>query len=344
MIDLKSLTKQELGELLAKHDEPKYRTDQVLSQIYSGCTSIDAMSTLPKSLKEKLKTSAVLSKAKIIQKLVSQIDETKKYLIELDDDNTVETVLMQYAHGNSICISTQVGCRMGCRFCASTIGGLVRNLTAGEMIGQILSVSLEERQRISNVVIMGMGEPFDNFEELKKFLLLVHEKWGLGIGYRHITVSTCGIVPKIKELQTLGLPINLAISLHASTQEERKQLMPISNRYPLEEVVQAAKEYSNHTKRRVTYEYALMKGVNDSPRHAMQLAKLLRGSLSHINVIPVNAVGNSGFKRPGKRETHHFVEELKKHHIAATVRRELGQDIDGACGQLRRRIEQDELK
>ena len=243
---------------------------------------------------------------------------------------------MKYKHGLSICISTQVGCRMGCKFCASTIDGLVRNLTPGEILAQIITVQKDAGERISNVVLMGSGEPFDNMENLEKFFELVHEEKGLNIGYRHITVSTCGIVPHIKRLSELEIPVNLAISLHQTEQSKRQEIMPIGKKYSIKELISAAKEYSKITKRRVTYEYALINGVNDNKETALELVKLLRGTLSHVNIIPVNEIVENDFKRPNIKKVREFQEILVKNNIEATIRRELGKDISGACGQLRR--------
>lgn len=334
--DLKSLTYRELEELILSIGEKKYRAEQIYPWLAKGIENIDQVPNIPKSLKASLEDISYISKAKIHKKLESKIDDTKKYLIQLEDGNIIETVFMKYQHGNSICISTQVGCKMGCKFCASTIGGLVRNLTAGEMLGQIIEVQKDQGERISNVVLMGAGEPFDNMENLIKFFELVHEEKGLGIGYRHITVSTSGIVEGIYRLADLDIPVNLAISLHQTEQEKRREIMPIANKYPLEELMKAANYYGQKTKRRVTYEYALIDGVNNDKETAEKLAKLLRGTLSHVNLIPVNSIEDSVFRRPSKNSVNEFLNNLKKAGINATVRRELGSDISGACGQLKR--------
>lgn len=335
-IDIKNLTSEEMKTLILSIDEPKYRAEQIYSFIAKGIESIDEIPNVPKKLKEKLNAIAYVSKAKIHQKLESKEDETKKYLIELDDGNIVETVLMKYKHGLSICISTQVGCRMGCKFCASTLDGLVRNLTPGEILGQIISVQKDAGERISNIVIMGSGEPFDNMENLEKFFELVHEEQGLNIGYRHITVSTCGLVPEIHRLAELGIPVNLAISLHQTNQNKRQEIMPVGKKYAINELIKAAKNYSKLTKRRVTYEYALISGVNDNYDSAMELVRLLKGSLSHVNIIPINEIKENDYKRPDMNKVREFQNILTKNNIEATVRRELGRDISGACGQLRR--------
>lgn len=334
--DIKSMSYTEVVELILELGDKKYRADQIYPWIAKGIETIEEVPNIPKSLKAQIKEKAYISKAKIYKKLESRMDETKKYLIELDDRNIVETVLMKYKHGNSICISTQVGCRMGCKFCASTIGGLVRNLTPGEILGQIITVQKDIGERISNIVLMGSGEPFDNMENVIKFLDLVHEEKGLNIGYRHITISTCGLVDGIHRLTELDLPINLAISLHQTEQTKRQEIMPIANKYSIKELLSSAKNYSQKTKRRVTYEYALIEGVNNDKKTAESLARLLKGSLSHVNLIPVNSIEENHFKRPSEESIRAFLKVLTKNGIEATVRRELGSDISGACGQLKR--------
>ncbi|MDO4711589.1 MAG: 23S rRNA (adenine(2503)-C(2))-methyltransferase RlmN [Peptostreptococcaceae bacterium] len=335
-LDIKAMSHKELTDLILELGEKRYRADQIYPFIAKGIEQIDDVPNIPKSLKSLLNEKAYLSKAKVYKKLGSKIDGTKKYLIELDDGNIIETVLMRYDHGNSICISTQVGCRMGCKFCASTIGGLARNLTAGEMLGQIITVKNDIGERISNIVLMGSGEPFDNMDQVVKFLEIVHEEKGLNIGYRHITISTCGVVPGIERLAELNLPVNLAISLHQTDQEKRQEIMPIANRYSIQELLEASKSYSQKTKRRVTYEYALIDGVNNNKSAAKDLAKLLRNSLSHVNLIPVNSIEGNSFQRPDEESVRSFLKELTKQGIEATIRRELGADISGACGQLKR--------
>lgn len=337
--DLKSMTYDEIEEFVISLGEKRYRAQQIYKFIVNGINDFSEMNNIPKSLREKLSLVSELKKVNIYKKLESKIDGTLKYLMELNDKNIVETVLMRYKHGNTICISTQVGCRMGCTFCASTIGGLVRNLTAGEMIGQIIAVQNDIGERISNIVLMGAGEPFDNFENLKRFLVLVHDEKGINIGYRNITISTCGIVPKIYELAELNIPVNLAISLHQSNQDDRKRIMPIANKYNIKELIDAAKFYSKKTKRRITYEYALIDGVNNDDKTAYNLINLLKNTpLSHVNIIPVNSVDENSFKRPSEKSIKRFLDLLSKNNIQATVRRELGSDISGACGQLRRSV------
>ncbi len=338
MKDIKSMSYQELLDLIVEIGEKKYRAEQIYPWIAKGIESIDEIPNIPKTLKAAIGERAYISKAKIYRKLESKLDSTVKYLIELDDRNIIETVLMRYKHGNSICISTQVGCRMGCKFCASTIDGLERNLTAGEMLGQIITVQKDLGERISNIVLMGAGEPLDNFDNFLKFLEIVHEEKGLNIGYRHITVSTCGLVDKINELTKLDIPINLAVSLHQTEQEKRKEIMPIANRYSVDELVAAAKNYAKVTKRRVTYEYALIDGVNNDRKTAEKLVKLLKNSLSHVNLIPVNTVEGNSFKRPSEKSVYEFQKILTQNKIEATIRRELGTDISGACVQLKRSV------
>ncbi|MGL5439955.1 MAG: 23S rRNA (adenine(2503)-C(2))-methyltransferase RlmN [Filifactoraceae bacterium] len=338
MIDLKGLTLEEVRALSVRLGEKAFRGEQIFNFLYKGIENIDDIKTFSKETKEAFKQVAYISRAKVFDKLESKLDETVKYLIELDDGNIIESVLMKYNHGYSICISSQVGCRMGCKFCASTLDGLERNLTSGELLGQILTVSIDNNIKINNVVIMGSGEPLDNMDEIKKFLLLVHEEKGLNIGYRHITLSTCGIVPKIHELAELNIPINLAVSLHQWSQEKRMEIMPISRVYNIDQLIMASKMYYKKTKRRVTYEYALISGVNDSEADANALAKLIGGIDCHVNLIPVNEVKENSLKRPSKESVRKFCKILEDNKIKGTVRRELGQDISGACGQLRRSV------
>lgn len=337
-IDLKSMKFNELEDMIISMGEKKFRAAQIYPNIFKNIKSIDDINNIPKSLKEKLSTLVYISDCRIYQKLESKIDGTKKYLLELEDKNIVEAVLMKYKHGYSICISSQVGCRMGCSFCASALDGLVRNLTAGEMISQIIAVQADIGERISNVVIMGSGEPFDNYDNLIGFLEVVHQPLGLNIGYRHITVSTCGIVPKIYELAKLDIPVNLAISLHETDSEKRLLIMPVEKAYNMEEVIKAAKYYADTTKRRVTFEFAVIKGINDSKESALKLAKLLKGIMCHVNIIPVNPVKETDYKRPDEDSLYLFQKVLKENNINATIRREMGKDINGACGQLRRSV------
>lgn len=338
MIDLKGLTLQEIRELSVSLGEKAFRGEQIYNFLYKGVENIDHIKTLSQETKDKFKKATYISKAKIYEKYESKLDDTIKYLIELDDGNVIESVLMKYKHGYSICISSQVGCKMGCKFCASTIDGLERNLTAGEILGQVMTVANDQNIKINNIVMMGSGEPLDNMEEVEKFFQLIHEEKGLNIGYRHITLSTCGIVPKIYKLAELNIPINLAISLHQWNQDERARIMPISKAYDINALVKAASDYYKKTKRRITYEYALISGVNDKESDAKQLAKLIGNIDCHVNLIPVNEIKENNLKRPSKDSVKKFCKILEDNKIKATVRRELGQDISGACGQLRRSI------
>ena len=292
------------------------------------------MTNLSKAFRETLKESSFVSSPKIVIKRKSKIDDTVKYLFELQDGNCIETVVMKYNHGLSICLSTQVGCLMGCRFCASTIDGKVRNLTAGEISDQIIFACKDLGERISNIVLMGIGEPFDNFDNVLTFLKNITHPGGLNIGWRHISLSTCGIVPGIKMLADMETQINLCISLHASDDETRNNIMPVNRKYPISELMEAARYYINKTKRRITFEYALIEGVNDSENHAKKLAKLLGGMLCHVNLIPVNHVEERQYRK--SRAVAQFCEKLQSLGINATVRRELGSDISASCGQLRR--------
>lgn len=334
-INLKDLTIKELETFFEKIGEKKFRAKQVFQWLYRGVSNFEEMTNLSKELREKLHTYAEIGNLKIIQVQSSKTDGTKKYLFGLKDGNSIESVFMKYKHGNSICISSQAGCRMGCKFCASTVGGLCRNLTAGEIIDQILSVERDTREKISNIVIMGTGEPFDNYENLSKFIHLVNSKDGLNIGMRSITVSTCGIVPKIKQFANDFPQVNLAISLHAPNDEIRSKTMPINKKYNIEELLKACKFYVNETGRRITFEYALVSGINDQDIHAEELAYRLKGMLCHVNLIPLNSVIESELNGASREHALKFKDRLEKLGITTTVRRELGSDIDAACGQLR---------
>lgn len=294
------------------------------------------MTNIPNNTKEKLKESFVIEIPKIVNKLQSKKDDTAKFLFAYSDGNLIETVVMKYKHGNSICVSTQVGCRMGCKFCASTLEGMVRNLSAGEIIAQILLAQKELGERISNIVLMGSGEPLDNYDNVIKFINLVGEKYTLNIGKRHITLSTCGIIPKILELAEEKLQITLAISLHAPTDYIRKQSMPIANKYSIEELMKACTYYIEKTGRRITFEYALIRDFNDKKEHAEILSKLLNEVLCHVNLIPINEVKERGYKRSEEERIKKFQNILEENGIQVTIRREMGTDINAACGQLRR--------
>jgi len=316
--------------------ESEFRAKQVLDWIYKGILEFDNMKNIPRSVKEKLKSDFYIGMPELIEERTSKQNDTRKYLFRLGDGNLIECVVMKYKHGNSICISTQVGCRMGCEFCASTIGGMIRDLTAGEMLAQIMKSQDLIKERISNVVLMGSGEPFDNFYNVIKFLEIVNSDYGLNIGQRHITISTCGIVPKIKEFADMNMQITLAISLHAPTDEIRKKSMPIANKYSIAEIIDVSKYYINKTNRRITFEYALVKGLNDSTSDAEKLSALLKDMLCHVNLIPVNEIKENELKRSSNEEVTEFKRVLEINNIQTTIRREMGLDINAACGQLRR--------
>jgi 23S rRNA (adenine2503-C2)-methyltransferase len=333
--DLLSMFPEELSALCVDLGQPKYRGKQIFEGLYKGVRDINEFSSLPKSFREKLIESAFIPTAKIRRKLVSSIDGTVKYLYELHDGETVESVFMRYHHGNTMCISTQVGCRMGCAFCASTKAGLVRSLAPSEMLLQILEAERDLGERVSNIVLMGMGEPLDNYDNVMKFLRLVNHESGLNIGLRHISLSTCGLVDKIDRLADEGLPVTLSISLHAPNDAIRKQTMPIANKWSIKELLDACRRYIDKTGRRISFEYALIDGVNDSKEHANELGQLLSGMLCHVNLIPVNPIKEKNFKRSEKNTIKVFTETVETYKINATVRRRLGSDINASCGQLR---------
>lgn len=340
MIELRSLSLKEMQNFIEEIGEPKFRAKQVFKWIHKGVEDFESMTDLSKNLRIKLSEKGYIKNMEIVKKQVSKVDGTVKYLLKLLDGNLIECVLMRYNYGNSICISTQVGCSMGCKFCASTIGGKIRNLTPGEMIGQIIIVQNDINERISNVVLMGVGEPLDNFDNTIKFLELLKEPEGLHIGMRHITISTCGLVPEIRRLADLNYQITLAISLHAPNDEIRKKTMPIANRYSIEQVLDACRYYIEKTDRRITFEYTMIDGVNDERQHAEELAEKLRGLLCHVNLIPINAVTERDLKRSNQDKIVKFKNILESRGIETTIRRELGTDIDAACGQLRRRYQE----
>lgn len=327
---------EELQNWMKENGESSFRAKQVISWIYKDANSFDDMKNIPQSLRDKLNENFILGLPQVVEKFKSELDETQKMLLAFSDGNLIESVLMRYKHGNSICISTQIGCRMGCKFCASTLDGRVRNLSAGEILSQVIMGQRVLGERISNIVLMGSGEPLDNFENVLKFLELVNADYGLNIGQRHITLSTCGIVPKIYELADKEYSITLAISLHAFSDEKRKEIMPIANKYSISEILESCKYYINKTGRRITFEYSLVSGVNDSKEDAKSLSKLLKGILCHVNLIPVNEIKENTLKRPSKKVITDFEEILKSYGIEVTVRREMGKDIEAACGQLRR--------
>ena len=341
--DLLSLNRDELKSFMVELGEPAYRAEQIFTQFHRGIFP-DEMTNIPKKLKETLLQCACYPLPTVEKKLTSALDGTVKYLMGLYDGNCVESVVMKYNHGNTICISSQVGCRMGCRFCASTIGGRVRDLLPSELLGQIIVAERDTGERIGGVVMMGIGEPLDNFDNVIKFLELVGDEKGLNIGYRHISLSTCGLVPRIRELAELNFPITLSISLHAPDDETRSKIMPVNNSYGVDELLSACKAYFAKTNRRISFEYTLIAGENDSPENAQKLAKVLNSALRsrtetmpiHVNLIPVNPVKETGFESSGKASVQKFAAVLEKHGIRATVRRKLGSDINASCGQLRR--------
>ncbi len=337
MIDLRDLTYEELEELLKNAGEPKFRCAQIFSWLAKGAESFDDMTDVPKSTREKLSAFCRIYPLKICEKYISKIDKTTKYLFELSDGNCIESVVMYYKHGISICISSEVGCKMGCRFCASTIGGLTRPLTSGEILSQVVFAQKDIGERISNIVMMGIGEPLDNYDNVIKFLHCVNHPAGLNIGYRHISLSTCGLVDGIYKLAEEKLPITLSVSLHAPNDEIRNQLMPVNKKYPIKELMRACRAYIKATTRRISFEYSLISGVNDSPEQARELAGLLKGMLCHVNLIPVNKVKERGYKKGSKEEIDRFLKTLQALGINATVRRELGSDISASCGQLRKK-------
>ncbi len=333
--DLLSMFPEELSALCVELGQQKYRGKQIFEGLYKGIRDISEFSTLPKGFREALSESAFIPKANIRRKLVSAIDGTVKYLYELYDGETVESVFMRYHHGNTMCISTQVGCRMGCAFCASTKAGLVRSLLPSEMLLQIMECERDLGERVSNIVLMGMGEPLDNYDNVMKFLRLVNHESGLNIGLRHISLSTCGLVDKIDRLADEGLPVTLSISLHAPNDEIRRQTMPIANKWSIEELLGACRRFIEKTGRRISFEYALIAGVNDSKQHAQELGRLLSGMLCHVNLIPVNPIKEKNFRRSEKNAIKVFTETVETYKISVTVRRKLGADINASCGQLR---------
>ena len=334
--DLRSMTEIECRGLMKAFGEKEYRGSQVFDWVHNRrCKSIDEMTNLSKALREKLKEECCFEEADIVRHLVSKIDGTEKFAFRLPDGNVIETVLMKYEHGDSVCISSQAGCRMGCAFCASTLAGLQRDLTAGEMLEQIYRVTDHTGKKISNVVIMGTGEPLDNYDNVVRFIRLLSDPKGYDLSTRSITLSTCGLVPRIYQLAEEGLPITLAISLHAPDDETRKQIMPIARRYRIEEVLAASDAYFKQTGRRVTCEYSLIDGVNDTEDHAYDLARLLKGRGYHVNLISVNPIKERNYRESTDHSVQAFKKILEKYRINVTIRKKLGADIDSACGQLR---------
>lgn len=335
MVNLGDLTATELKSYIKDIGESAFRADQLFKWVHSGAESFDEMTNISQKLKQKLSESFEVFIPEVYKKFVSKIDGTVKYLFKLSDGNIIESVVMDYHHGKSICVSSQVGCRMGCSFCASTLNGLARNLTPFEIEGQIIRAQKDMNIRISNIVIMGIGEPLDNFENVINFIKNTNSDKGLNIGCRHITLSTCGLCDKIYTLADTDLPINLAISLHAPTDERRKALMPIANAYSIRDLMKACDYYYDKTHRRITFEYALVKDKNSTREDALTLAKLLRRKNCHINLIPVNPVKERENTRISKKDMDIFKKTLEDNGINATIRRELGRDINASCGQLR---------
>ena len=339
MIDIKSMDLAELTAYVQSLGQPAFRAGQVFQWLHRGVRSFEEMSNLPKALREQLAAECRLVPPEVERKQVSALDGTVKYLWRLSDGNCIETVLMRYKHGNTVCISSQVGCRMGCAFCASTLAGRVRDLTAGEMVDQVLFTHLDSGAPISNIVLMGIGEPLDNWESVMRFLTLVNHPKGLNIGMRHISLSTCGLVEKIDKLADLRLQLTLSVSLHAPDDETRSRIMPVNKAVGVERLFKSCRQYFEKTGRRISYEYAMIDGVNDSDWQADLLAKHLRGMPGHVNLIPLNEVKESPLK-PSRR-VEAFQKRLEQHGITVTVRRKLGGDIDASCGQLRRKAMQE---
>ena len=337
--DIVSMLPEELEAELAALGEPKFRAAQVFEWIGRGVRDFDKMSNLSKALREKLKTEYFMHEPKVLSKQVSQIDGTIKYLWELRDGNAVETVVMSYKHGNTVCVSSQVGCRQGCAFCASTIGGLVRNLEPSEILDEVLFSELDSGKKISNIVMMGIGEPLDNFDNVMKFLRLVNHPKGMNIGMRHISISTCGITERFDELAGQDLQFNLAVSLHAPDDETRSKIMPANHGRGVDKLIDSCRRYYEKTGRRISFEYAMIAGVNDTPEHARLLAKHAKTVSAHINLIPLNYVEERPFKPSTPENLKAFIKILEQSGANVTVRRKLGGDVDASCGQLRRKIE-----
>ena len=336
-MNLKNNTLPELGEIFKELGQPAFRAKQVYSWLHKGVRSYDEMTNLPKGLRDTLAEKYPIQAPKVVRKQESQRDGTIKYLWELSDGNCVETVLMRYHYGNTVCISTEVGCRMGCAFCASTLGGLVRRLEPFEMLDQVLFTQVDSGQPVSHIVLMGIGEPLDNFDNVMRFLELVNSPEGMNISMRHISLSTCGLVPKIDELAKRNLQLTLSVSLHAPNDEIRNTIMPVNKAYPSQELIDACRRYYAATSRRISFEYAMIGGVNDSKENAKELLRRMKGLPCHFNLIPLNHVEESPLKPSTKEAVAQFQKTLEDGGIPATVRRTLGGDIDASCGQLRRK-------
>lgn len=338
--DILSLSLEEIQQAMQELGQPQYRAKQIFQWLHRGVKSFDDMTDLPKALRELLAERFYIEKLDMVDKRASKTGDAIKYLFLLHDHNIIESVVMRYKYGNSLCLSTQVGCRMGCKFCASTIGGLVRNLSAGEMLAQVIEVNhdLEKagESRVGNIVIMGIGEPLDNYDNTIKFIKLLHHPLGFNMSYRRITLSTCGLVPRIMDLAEEGLPITLSVSLHAPNDEIRKLIMPVASAYSMDDILKASRYYFKKTGRRVTFEYALISDLNDREKDAIELARRIKGFPCHVNIIPLNNVRGLGYKRSSRAAVERFISVLESQGVAVTKRRELGLDIEGACGQLRR--------
>ena len=338
MLELLSLSREELTQAVKEMGQSAFRGKQLFKWLHAG-VPFEQMSNLPAAFRAQLRQTCFDNSVRVIERIESKIDGTMKLLYRLHDGHVIEGVLMRYKHGNTLCLSTQVGCRMGCRFCASTLDGCARNLTSGEMIGQIVCANgvLGEGERVHNVVLMGSGEPLDNYDQVVRFLRLVSCPEGLGIGLRHISLSTCGLVPQVRRFAEEGLPVTLSLSLHAPNDEIRRQLMPSAHRYTMEETLDACKAYLQKTGRRIVLEYALVDGLNADERSARELAGRLRGMQCHVNLIPLNTVPERHLKGVTEKQVQAFLHVLEEMHISATRRREMGDDIEGACGQLRKK-------
>ena len=334
---LKSMTLPEITQVLKDLGQPGFRAKQVFSWLHKGVRTYDEMTNLPQNLRKSLAENYPILAPQVVRKQESQKDGTIKYLWKLSDGNCVETVLMRYHYGNTVCISTEVGCRMGCAFCASTLGGLVRPLEPFEMVDQVLFTQVDSGQPISHIVLMGIGEPLDNFDNVMRFLELINDPEGMNISMRHISLSTCGLVPKIRELAKKKLQLTLSVSLHAPSDSVRNTIMPVNKAYPTEELLQACREYYAETGRRISFEYAMIDGVNDREEDARLLLKRLKGLPAHMNLIPLNHVEESPLKPSTKKAVARFQQILEDGGVPATVRRTLGSDIDASCGQLRRK-------
>ena len=341
MENLRNLLPEELEELLSELGEPRYRAKQVFKWLGRGIGDIDEMSDIPKSLREKLKENYTLYRPKVLSKQVSKLDGTIKYLWELSDGNAVETVVMSYKHGNTVCVSTQVGCRQGCAFCASTIGGLVRGLEAREILEEVMFSQLDSGRTISNIVLMGIGEPLDNFDNVVRFLKLVNSPDGMNIGMRHISLSTCGLTEMFDKLADLNLQLTLSVSLHAPYDETRSKIMPANHGRGVEQLMECCKRYYERTGRRISFEYIMIDGVNDTEYHAQLLAKRAKYVSAHVNLIPMNHVEESRFHPSTQGHIKAFVKVLEENGVNVTVRRKLGGDVDASCGQLRRKMQKD---